>query len=254
MIDKKVIWITGASTGIGKATALKFASKGWTVAVSARSKDLLDKMSEMNSNIYSFPLDVTNEDDCKKTSEKIIEKFGNIDLCIFSTGIHDPDSEKEFNSKTIRKIMEVNFFGTMNAISSIYNFFKNEKKGHICIVSSVAGYRGLPAAGAYCSSKAALTSFSESLYFDLHRYNVKVSLVSPGFIKTPMTDKNSFYMPMLKTAEYAAEKIYNGLINKNSFEIHFPKLFTYLMKLIQFLPNSVYFGIQKLANKLIIKR
>jgi len=254
MIDKKVIWITGASTGIGKATALKFASKGWVVAASARREDLLDEMNKMNSNIYSFPLDVTNEENCKKTSEKIIEKFGNIDLCIFSTGIHDPASEKEFNSKMIRKIMEVNFFGTMNSINSIYNFFKNKKKGHICIVSSVAGYRGLPAAGAYCSSKAALTSFSESLYFDLYRHNVKVSLVSPGFIKTPMTDKNSFYMPMLKTAEYAAEKIYNGLINKNSFEIHFPKLFTYLMKFIQFLPSSVYFGVQKLANKLIIKR
>ncbi len=254
MKNKKIVWITGASTGIGKATALKFASKGWTVAVSARRNDLLDELCLLNSNIFSFPLDVTIEEDCKKTFEKIIEKFGDIDLCIFSTGIHDPDSEKEFNSKTIRKIIEVNFFGTMNTIGSIYNFFKNKNKGHICIVSSVAGYRGLPAAGAYCSSKAALTSFSESLYFDLYRFNVKVSLVSPGFIKTPMTDKNSFYMPMLKTAEYAAEKIYIGLVNKNSFEIHFPKLFTYLMKLIQFLPSSVYFGVQKLANRLIIKR
>ena len=221
MKNNKTIWITGASTGIGKATALKFASKGWSVAVSARRSDLLDELCRLDSNIYSFPLDVTNEEDCEKTSKKIIEKFGNIDLCILSTGIHDPNSEKEFNSKTIRKIMEVNFFGTMNVISSVYKFFKNKKKGHICIISSVAGYRGLPAAGAYCSSKAALTTFSESLYFDLYRYNVKVSLVSPGFIKTPMTDKNSFYMPMLKTPEYAAEKIYIGLIHKKSFEIHF---------------------------------
>ena len=150
--------------------------------------------------------------------------------------------------------MEVNFFGTMNSINAIYDYFKNKKNGHICIVSSVAGYRGLPAAGAYCSSKSALTSFSESLYFDLVRYNVKVSVVSPGFIKTPMTDKNSFYMPMLKTPEYAAEKIFNGLVKKNSFEIHFPKLFTFLMKFIKFLPYSVYFGIQKFANKKIIKR
>ena len=253
-MSNKVIWITGASTGIGKALAIKFSKNGWRVAISARRLELLEEISKKNENIFSFPLDVTNKDECSKVFSEIKNKFGQIDLCIFSTGIHDPDSEKEFNSKTIRKIIEVNFFGTMNTIGSIYNFFKNKNKGHICIVSSVAGYRGLPAAGAYCSSKAALTSFSESLYFDLHRFNVKVSLVSPGFIKTPMTDKNSFYMPMLKTAEYAAEKIYNGLIHKNSFEIHFPKSFTYLMKLIQFLPNSVYFGIQKLANKLIIKR
>tara|TARA_Y100000816_G_scaffold292411_1_gene287529 strand:+ start:2748 stop:3509 length:762 start_codon:yes stop_codon:yes gene_type:complete len=253
-MNKKIIWITGASTGIGKSTAIKFANEGWIVAASARRKNLLDDLKNINENIHSFPLDVTNLNDCNNISQEIINKLGGIDVCLFSTGMHDPDSEKKFNINTVRSIMEVNFFGTMNSINAIYDYFKNKKNGHICIVSSVAGYRGLPAAGAYCSSKSALTSFSESLYFDLVRYNVKVSVVSPGFIKTPMTDKNSFYMPMLKTPEYAAEKIFNGLVKKNSFEIHFPKLFTFLMKFIKFLPYSVYFGIQKFANKKIIKR
>ena len=253
-MNKKIIWITGASTGIGKSTAIKFANEGWIVAASARRKNLLDDLKNINENIHSFPLDVTNLNDCNNISQEIINKLGGIDVCLFSTGMHDPDSEKQFNINTVRSIMEVNFFGTMNSINAIYDYFKNKKNGHICIVSSVAGYRGLPAAGAYCSSKSALTSFSESLYFDLVRYNVKVSVVSPGFIKTPMTDKNSFYMPMLKTPEYAAEKIFNGLVKKNSFEIHFPKLFTFLMKFIKFLPYSVYFGIQKFANKKIIKR
>ena len=253
-MNKKIIWITGASTGIGKSTAIKFANEGWIVAASARRKNLLDDLKNINENIHSFPLDVTNLNDCNNISQEIINKLGGIDICLFSTGMHDPDSEKKFNINTVRSIMEVNFFGTMNSINAIYDYFKNKKNGHICIVSSVAGYRGLPAAGAYCSSKSALTSFSESLYFDLVRYNVKVSVVSPGFIKTPMTDKNSFYMPMLKTPEYAAEKIFNGLVKKNSFEIHFPKLFTFLMKFIKFLPYSVYFGIQKFANKKIIKR
>ena len=253
-MNKKIIWITGASTGIGKSTAIKFAKEGWIVAASARRKNLLDDLKNINENIHSFPLDVTNLNDCNNISQEIINKLGGIDVCLFSTGMHDPDSEKKFNINTVRSIMEVNFFGTMNSINAIYDYFKNKKNGHICIVSSVAGYRGLPAAGAYCSSKSALTSFSESLYFDLVRYNVKVSVVSPGFIKTPMTDKNSFYMPMLKTPEYAAEKIFNGLVKKNSFEIHFPKLFTFLMKFIKFLPYSVYFGIQKFANKKIIKR
>ena len=253
-MNKKIIWITGASTGIGKSTAIKFAKEGWIVAASARRKNLLDDLKNINENIHPFPLDVTNLDDCNNISQEIINKLGGIDVCLFSTGMHDPDSEKKFNINTVRSIMEVNFFGTMNSINAIYDYFKNKKNGHICIVSSVAGYRGLPAAGAYCSSKSALTSFSESLYFDLVRYNVKVSVVSPGFIKTPMTDKNSFYMPMLKTPEYAAEKIFNGLVKKNSFEIHFPKIFTFLMKFIKFLPYSVYFGIQKFANKKIIKR
>ena len=252
-MKKKIIWITGASTGIGKSTAIKFANEGWLVAVSSRRENLLLELNSINKNIFSFPLDVTNVEECKNTFNKIIKKFGNIDLCLFSTGIHDPDSEKHFNLNTIRSIMEVNFFGTINSINSVYEYFKNKKDGHICIVSSVAGYRGLPAAGAYCSSKAALTSFCESLYFDLSRYNVNVSVVSPGFIKTPMTDKNSFHMPVLKSPEYAAEKIFKG-INKKSFEIHFPKSFTYFMKVVKFLPYPIYFGIQKLANKFVIKR
>ena len=108
--------------------------------------------------------------------------------------------------------MEVNYFGTMNSINSIYEYFTEKQNGQISIISSVAGYRGLPAAGAYCASKAALNSLAESLYFDFKRSNVRVCLVSPGFIKTPMTDKNDFKMPLLKLQSYAAEKIYDGLI------------------------------------------
>ena len=94
----------------------------------------------------------------------------------------------------------------------------------------MAGYRGLPAAGAYCASKAALTSFAESLNFDMQMKNVRISLVSPGFIKTPMTDQNDFPMPMIKSPEFAANEIFKGLTVKNSFEIHFPKTFTYISK------------------------
>ena len=110
--------------------------------------------------------------------------------------MHDPKSEKEFNLEKIRKIMEVNYFGTMNSINSVYSFYSDKKSGQISIISSVAGYRGLPAAGAYCASKSALTSFAESLHFEMKRKNVRISLISPGFIKTPMTDQNDFPMPM----------------------------------------------------------
>ncbi|MDC0216443.1 SDR family NAD(P)-dependent oxidoreductase, partial [Candidatus Pelagibacter sp.] len=150
-------------------------------------------------------------------------------------------SEKEFNLDKIRKIMEVNYFGTMNSINSVYNYYSKKKSGQISIVSSVAGYRGLPAAGAYCASKSALTSFAESLHFDMKRKNVRISLVSPGFIKTPMTDQNNFPMPMIKSPEFAAEQIYIGLTKKKSFEIHFPKVFTYFLKFLRILPSSIYF-------------
>ena len=232
--EKKVIWITGASSGIGKALALKFANEGWIVAASARRENLLQDLNKENSNIHSFPLDVTNIDQCKSVFKNIIEKFNDVEISIFGTGIHDPKSEKEFNLDKIRKIMEVNYFGTMNSINSVYNYYNDKKSGQISIISSVAGYRGLPAAGAYCASKSALTSFAESLHFEMRRKNVRVSLVSPGFIKTPMTDQNDFPMPMIKPPEFAAEQIYIGLVKKKGFEIHFPKAFTYFLKVFKY--------------------
>ena len=246
MEDKKVIWITGASSGIGKALAIKFAENNWIVAASARRENLLDELKLINENIHSFPLDVTEIDKCKLTSKKIIERFGNIDICVFGTGMHDPKSEKKFNLEKIREIMEVNYFGTMNSINSVYEYFSEKQNGQISIISSVAGYRGLPAAGAYCASKAALTSFAESLYFDMQMKKVRVSLISPGFIKTPMTDQNDFPMPMIKSPEFAANEIFKGLTIKKAFEIHFPKAFTYFLKFLQILPSGLYF---KLVSK-----
>jgi short-subunit dehydrogenase len=251
MKDKKVIWITGASSGIGRALTIKFANEGWIVAASARRENLLQELSKINENIYPFPLDVTSIDQCKTVFKNIIDKFKNIEISIFSTGMHDPKSEKELNLEKIRKIMEVNYFGTMNSINSVYSYYNDKKSGQISLVSSVAGYRGLPAAGAYCASKSALTSFAESLHFEMKRKNVRVSLVSPGFIKTPMTDQNDFPMPMIKSPEFAAEKIYSGLVKKNKFEIHFPIAFTYIMKLLSILPSSIYFKIVEKGMKKI---
>tara|TARA_B100001094_G_C17956309_1_gene683157 strand:- start:119 stop:880 length:762 start_codon:yes stop_codon:yes gene_type:complete len=248
-MNKKIIWITGASSGIGKALAVKFAENGWKVAASARRENLLNELRNINQNIYPYPLDVTKIEKCISTAKSIIQEQGGIDICVFGTGMHDPKSEKRFNLDKIREIMEMNYFGTINSINSVYDYFSEKKNGQLSIISSVAGYRGLPAAGAYCASKSALISYTESLYFDLKRKNVKVSIICPGFIKTPMTDQNDFPMPMLKSPEFAANKIYAGLIHKNNFEIHFPKSFTFLMKIIQILPNWLYFGAINLGNK-----
>ena len=251
MNDKKVIWITGASSGIGKALSIKFAQEGWIVAASARREGLLQELTKINQNIHSFPLDVTNPEQCKKVFEEIKKKFNNIEISIFGTGIHDPNSEKRFNLEKIREIMEVNYFGTMNSINSVYDYYNDKKGGQISIISSVAGYRGLPAAGAYCASKSALTSFTESLRFEMMRKNVRVSLVSPGFIKTPMTDQNDFPMPMIKTPEFAAEQMFKGLTKSKGFEIHFPKSFTTIMKVLKVIPNGLYFKIVEKGIKRI---
>ena len=237
----KKIWITGASTGIGKALALKFAHEGWQVAASARRENLLQDLNKNNPNIHAFPLDVKDETKSQKIFQDIINKFQTLDICVFCTGIHDPESEKKLNAEKIREIMETNFFGTVNCIMAVNAYFRERKNGHISIVSSVAGYRGFPAASGYCASKAALTSLAESLFFDFKRYNVRISLVSPGFIKTPLTDKNKFPMPMIKSPEYAAEKMFIGLTKKNTFEIHFPKTFTIIVKLLKIMPNWLFF-------------
>ena len=237
----KKIWITGASSGIGRALAIKFSNEGWQVAVSARRENLLQDLNKNNLNIYSFPLDIKDESKAKKVFQDIIEKFKTIDICVFCTGIHDPESEKKLSIEKIREIMETNFFGTVNCIMAVNAYFREKKNGHISIVSSVAGYRGFPAASGYCASKAALTSLAESLFFDFKRYNVRISLVSPGFIKTPLTDKNKFPMPMIKSPEYAAEKMFIGLTKKNTFEIHFPKTFTIIVKLLKIMPNWLFF-------------
>ena len=242
-MSKKTIWITGGSTGIGKAVAIKFANKGWNVAVSARRVELLNELSDSHENISVFPLDVTDKLKCREVFSEIKNKFENIDLCFFSTGTWNPKKEKDIDVDQIENVFKVNFFGTVNSIKAVEEYFKNRKSGIIAIVSSIAGYRGLPNSTGYGPSKSALNNLAESLYFDFKRDNVRVCLVSPGFIKTPMTDKNDFKMPFIKTPEYAADKIYDGLINKNVFEIHFPKALTITLKLLSFLPSKIYFSL-----------
>ena len=240
---KKKVWITGASSGIGKSLAIKFANEGWDVAASARRENLLQDLNSENQDIYSFPLDVKDSLNTKKVFNNIIEKFGAIDICVFCTGIHDPIADRKIDIVKIKEIMEINFFGTLNCINAVTEYFKEKKSGQISIVASLAGYRGLPGASGYSASKAALINLTESLYFYFKRFNVRVSLINPGFIKTPMTDKNDFPMPMIETVEFAAEKMFKGLTKKNSFEITFPKAFSFILLILKILPNWLYFKI-----------
>ena len=247
---KKVIWITGGGTGIGKAVAIKFANEGWQVAISGRRENVLKEVEENYQNIKAFPLDVNDKEKCFNIVENIKKELGDIDICFFSTGTWDPKKEREIDVEQIEKVFKVNFFGTLNCIKAVENHFRIKKEGVITIVSSIAGYKGLPNSTGYGPSKAALNNLAESLYFDFGRCGVKVCLVSPGFIKTPMTDKNDFKMPFLKTPEYSADRIYNGLINSNKFEIHFPKELTLILKFLKIIPDRLYFYLVRKLTKL----
>ena len=247
--NQKKIWITGASSGIGKALALKFAKENWQVAISARRKELLDQIAE-DKNISSFPLDVTDDSKVQEVVSNILGEFKGIDLCVFCSGAYDPKLEQEINKKQIRKIMDINFFGVLNCIKAVEDYFKNKKKGQISIVSSVAAYRGLPNSTGYGPSKAALTNLTESLYFDFKKHNIRISLISPGFIKTSLTNQNTFNMPFIKTTEFAADKMYNGLTKGSAFEIHFPKELTLILKFLRILPYRTYlFLINKFVKR-----
>tara|TARA_B100000963_G_scaffold237476_1_gene207619 strand:+ start:10406 stop:11158 length:753 start_codon:yes stop_codon:yes gene_type:complete len=247
--NQKKIWITGASSGIGKAVAEKFAAEGWKVAVSARRKELLDELAK-NENISAFPLDITNRVQIDNVFKNILTEFSDLDVCLFSSGTYEPKDEQNIDPDKIKNVINVNFLGVIDCVKSVENYFKNKKMGHISIVSSIAGYRGLPNSSGYGPSKAALTNFCESIYFDFKKFGVRVSIVSPGFIKTPLTDKNEFSMPFLKTPEYAADKIFNGLVKSNAFEIHFPKGLTLTLKFLRILPYKLYlFLVDKLVKR-----
>ena len=248
-MNKKTIWITGASSGIGEASARKFAKEGWKVIISARRVELLEKLST-DENIFSYPLDVTDSVKAKEVFKKIIEDHGHVDLCIFSSGTYERKSEKELDVQNIKHVIEVNFLGVINCVSAVEKYYKDKNNGHIAVVSSPVGYRGLPKSSGYTPSKAALNNFTQGIYFDFKKFNVKVTLITPGFIKTALTDKNEFKMPFLKSTDYAAEEIYNGLVKKNSFEIIFPLPIKIIFKLIQILPNKLYnYLISKSVNR-----
>ena len=247
--NQKKIWITGASSGIGKALAEKFALEGWKVAVSTRRETILNEMSK-DKNIFSYPLDVTNQGQVSEIFKKIINDFGKLDLCVFSSGTYDPKLEQEINITQNKFVMETNFFGVLHCIKSVEKYFKDKRDGHISIVSSIAAYRGLPNSSGYGPSKAALTNLTESLYFDFKKYNVRISLISPGFIKTPLTDKNDFPMPFIKSPNFAANKMFKGLTKSNAFEIHFPKELTLFLKFLRILPYTIYlFLINKFVKR-----
>ena len=247
--NQKKIWITGASSGIGKAVAEKFANEGWKVAVSARRKELLQDMAK-DQNISSFPLDVTDRSQINNVFQNILKEFGNIDVCLFSSGTYEPKDEQNIDPDKIKNVINVNFLGVIDCVKTVEEYFKNKKTGHISIVSSIAGYRGLPNSSGYGPSKAALTNFCESIYFDFKKFGVRVSVISPGFIKTPLTDKNEFPMPFLKTVDYAANQIFNGLVKSNAFEIHFPKGLTLTLKFLRILPYKLYlFLVDKLVKR-----
>ena len=237
----KVIWITGASTGIGREIALQLAASGATVAASARSAAKLHELEAACANIKAYPLDVTDLTATEATAAAIARDLGPIDLALLNAGVWHPMNVTTYDAAAVTQAMAVNFTGVTNALAPLLPAMIARKSGHIAIVSSVAGYRGLPVAIAYAPSKAALISLAETLYPDLLDESVKLTVINPGFIDTPMTKVNTFPMPFIVSTGQAADIIIRGLM-KAPFEIVFPWRMKLLAKFSRLLPYWAYFG------------
>ena len=249
---KKLIFITGASSGIGRALTIKFASNGWMVVAAARRLDLIKKIkinNTISNAIVPIKMDVTNKKVVNSKIKYILKNYGTPDIVLLNAGTNNPNSKKIFSIEETEQIFETNFFGTLNCLSSILPSLKKKHKSQVIFMSSVAGYRGLPYASAYCSSKSAITTFAESIYNQCKGFGIAIRVVNPGFIKTPLTDKNKFKMPMIMSVEKAANIMYEKFIFSKKFEISCPWFFCIIMKILRVLPYKSYFALTQLLIK-----
>lgn len=248
----KTCWIIGASQGIGEALAKKYFDYGFDLAISARNEDklksirndLLSQNQNRSNQIFVTSADVGEAVSIQSSLDLILEKFGEIDLVIFCSAIYQPTKAIGFDLQKAQETISVNLGGALNLLHAVLPQMVKQKFGHIAFVASVAGYRGLPQSFAYGASKAGLINLCEGIYPELKRQNIDLSIINPGFVKTRLTDKNSFSMPFIISAEKAANEIFKGL-NAKKFEIHFPKKFTFFLKLLRILPNRLFIGIIK---------
>jgi short-subunit dehydrogenase len=245
-LNGKVAWVTGAGKGIGRALSKRLAEDGWTVAVSARTqKDLVTLADGFpDRRVRSFPLDVTNLGMTEAIVKEIEQAIGIPDLVIFNAGTHIPVTAKTFTVEPFRRLVETNLMGTVNGLSYIVPRFVSRGRGHIAVVASLAGYRGLPTSAAYGATKAGLINMCEALKPELERRGVRLTLINPGFVETPLTDKNDFPMPFLISVDEAVVHIVRGL-HANRFETAFPWRFACLMKLLRILPDRLFFFVTR---------
>ncbi len=252
----KRVWCTGASKGLGRSVALKLAERGYDVAISARTlsdlESVVQEAGDFAGRVVPFVLDVTDEDAVTRTFADIESNLGALDLVILNAGTHIPVDAATLSVEPFRKLMEVNFMGTMHGVAAVVPKFMERRGGHLAVVASVAGYRGLPTSSAYGASKAALINMCEALKPELDRAGVTISVINPGFVKTPLTDRNEFKMPFLMDPDDAAEQMVRGL-ETGRFEITFPKRFTWGMKILRCLPYGLYFAIsRRMSSRLLI--
>lgn len=243
----ETVWITGASSGIGKETAIAYAKRGATVLASARSNDKLLALAAikgLSGRIIPCPVDVTDNQSILDFIEAQITSDRLPTLAILNAGYYEPYDLDQLTIEHFEKINDINYLGVVRCLCALLPHFKSRGSGHISVTASAAGYAGLPRASAYGSSKAALINMCESLKPEMEQRNLRISVINPGFVKTPMTDKNLFSMPFLLSPEQAAQRIVKGL-DSSAFDITFPRRFNWTLKLLGIMPYRLFFFFTK---------
>lgn len=237
--DRRV-WIVGASTGIGAATAERLLAAGARVAVSARGAAKLEARFAQHAECLRLPADVRDANALETGLAAIVARWGGLDLAIACAGTYREMRAIAPDAKAAQEIWRTNFEGAFNVYSSCLPQWKAQGGGALALVSSAAGYTGLPNSLAYGASKAALVNLAESLWLDLAGHGIAVTLITPGFVDTPLTARNRFRMPAIISAEQAADEILRGFA-RGAFEIHFPRRFTRSLKCVALLPHALRF-------------
>jgi NAD(P)-dependent dehydrogenase (short-subunit alcohol dehydrogenase family) len=238
--DGKVVWIVGASTGIGRSTAERLHGKGATMVVSARNAASIGAFEAAHAGSLAIALDATDREAMRAAARQIVERFGRIDLAVYCAGYYKAMRATAFDLDEALRHEQVNYVGALHLLDAVLPQLHAQRGGHISLVSSVAGYRGLPNSLAYGPTKAALINLAQTLYLDLQPKGIGVSVINPGFVETPLTAQNEFTMPALITPEQAASEILKGW-GAGQFEIHFPKRFTLWLKALSHVGDGVYF-------------
>ncbi len=239
-MPNKCVWLIGASEGIGAALAAQLAEEGAQLVLSARQADRLQEVLKTLSGTGHriLPLDVCS-------AEAVAQAWLSLaasppDVVIYNAGAYTPMDAQHLDLAAVESMLDVNLRGAFRVVAAVLPTYLQQGRGHLVLVGSVAGYRGLPSAMGYGASKAGVMHLAENLKADLKGTGIKVQLVSPGFVKTRLTDKNQFRMPCMISAENAAQHIARGM-RGNAFEIHFPKRFTLILKMLRLLPSWLYF-------------
>lgn len=241
------VWLVGASSGIGAATAAALHARGAQVLVSARSASALDAFVAQHPGAadgslqaaQAWPLDVTDASAVARTARAMLQQ-GPLDAVIYCAGHYREMRATALDMADLKRHLDINYTGALHVMDAVLPSLIARGSGHVSLISSVAGFRGLPKSLAYGPTKAALTNLAETLYLDLQPLGVGVSVVHPGFVQTPLTAQNDFTMPALITPEQAAQAMLDGWAG-GAFDIHYPKRFTRWMKLLRLLPYRLYF-------------